>query len=58
MEKVYTIIGDNNKYSLFPLWLGSFMQTNHQFSQILDYKLIFIRKQQDNLQRSKSSGQT
>ena len=48
---VYTIIGDNNKYSLFPLRLGSFMQTNHQFSQILDYKLIFIRKQQDNLQR-------
>ena len=24
---VYTIIGDNNKYSLFPLRLGSFMQT-------------------------------
>ena len=44
---VYTIIGDNIKYSLFPLRLGSFMQTNHQFSQILDYKLIFIRKQQD-----------
>ena len=47
---VYTIIGDNNKYSLFPLRLGSFVQTNHQFSQLLDYKLIFIRKQQDKNQ--------
>ena len=24
---IYTIIGDNNKYSLFPFRLGSFMQT-------------------------------
>ena len=32
-------------------WGTYFHAENHQYSQILDYKLIFVRKQEDNLER-------
>ena len=48
---------DNKKCSLFPFSWNSFMQKNHQYSHILDYKLIFVRKQQGNLEKYRSSGQ-
>ena len=37
--------------------MEQFHAENHQHSQILDYKLILIRKQQDNLETYRSSGQ-
>ena len=45
---------DNNKCSIFPFSWGIFMKKSINLVksiQILDYKLIFIRKQQDNLER-------
>ena len=40
-----TITADNKRGLLFP-----FHTDNHQYSPILEYKLIFIRKQQENLE--------
>ena len=42
---------------LVPIRLEYFHAENHQNSQILDYNLISIRKQQDNLERIRSSCQ-
>ena len=42
---------------LVPIWMEYFHAENKQCSQILDYKLISIRKQPDNLKREKSTGQ-
>ena len=36
---------------LVSIWIELFDAENHQYSQMLNYKLIFIRKQQDNLER-------
>ena len=47
---VYTIMEANNKCSLFPFSRWYCHEEIHQFSQILDYKLIFNRKHQENLE--------
>ena len=36
---------------LVPIWIKYFHRENHQYSQLLDYKLISTIIQQDNLER-------
>ena len=42
---------------LVPIWMEYFHAENHQCSHLMDYKLISIRKQPDNLEGERSSGQ-
>ena len=42
---------------LVPIRMVYFHAENHQCSEILDYKLSSIRKQPDDLERERSSGE-